>query len=68
MYLVLKVLILQTGKPSLIRAKKLLGSFNTEISFYPESQLEVILLSNGGERTDRHMYNIQKLVREYNKI
>jgi CubicO group peptidase (beta-lactamase class C family) len=43
-------------------------SFNTGITFYPDDQLEVIFLSNGGELTDRHMSNIQKLVREYYKI
>ena len=43
-------------------------SFNTSITFYPNNQIEVIFLSNGGELTDKHMSNIQKLVREYYKI
>jgi len=43
-------------------------SFNTLITFYPNSNLEVIFLSNGGELTDKHMANVQRLVRGYYKI
>jgi len=43
-------------------------SFNTVITFYTSNQVEVIFLSNGGELTDKHMSNIQRLIREFYNI
>ncbi len=43
-------------------------SFNTSITFYPNKHVEVIFLSNGGELTDQHMSNIQKLAREFYQL
>ncbi|MBU2971225.1 beta-lactamase family protein [Pseudoalteromonas sp. C2R02] len=43
-------------------------SFNTLLRFYPEQEIELIYLSNGGEVTDLHMSNIQKLVRDFYKL
>jgi len=43
-------------------------SFNTLLIFYPTRQIELIYLSNGGEITDKHMRNIQKLVRDFYKL
>ena len=43
-------------------------SFNTLLRFYPDQQIELIYLSNCGEVTDKHMSNIQKLVRDFYKL
>jgi len=43
-------------------------SFNTLLIFYPTRQIELIYLSNGGEITDKHMRNIQKLIRDFYKL
>jgi len=43
-------------------------SFNTLLRFYPDQQIELIYLSNGGEISDRHMSNIQRLVRDFYKL
>ncbi|WP_286263483.1 serine hydrolase domain-containing protein [Thalassotalea atypica] len=40
-------------------------SFNTLLIFFPNEQLEIIFLSNGGEPTDKHMSNIHRLIREF---
>mgnify|MGYP000678131312 CR=1 FL=1 len=40
-------------------------SFNTLLIFFPDKQVEIIFLSNGGEATDKHMSNIHRLIREF---